>query len=70
MYTKIVNAIIDTIYSAYGDNYSLDDVKLCIKLAMRITSNLGWSTQDYNDMFDDVILGLDHPGESFTEPMN
>ena len=65
MYTKIVNAIIDVISSTYGDNYSLDDVEMCIKLALKVTSNLNWSKKDYSDMFDDIILGLDHPGEYY-----
>lgn len=70
MYTKIVNAVIDAISSTYGKDYSIDDIKMCLKLAIRITSNCGWSNEDYNDMFDDVILGLDHPGEKFIEPLN
>ena len=65
MYNKIVNAIIDVISSTYGDNYSLDDIKMCLELALKVTSNLNWSDSDYNDMFDDIILGLEHPDEYF-----
>ena len=67
MYTKIVNSIIDLISKYYGDDYSLDDIKFALQLAMRV-SNISWSNEDYSDMFDDIILGLEHPGESFIEP--
>lgn len=59
MYTKIVNDVIDVISSTCGKAYSLDDIKMCLTVALRVTSNLNWSNQDYNDMFDDIILGLD-----------
>ena len=67
MYNTIVNSIIDLISKYYGDNYSLDDIKFALELAFSI-SDLNWSKQDYNDMFDDIILGLEHPGESFIKP--
>ena len=67
MYTTIVNSIIALILKYYGNNYSLDDINFAIEVAFS-ASNITWSDGDYSDMFDDIILGLEHPGESFIEP--
>ena len=67
MYTTIVNSIIALILKYYGNNYSLDDINFAIEVALS-ASNITWSDGDYSDMFDDIILGLEHPGESFIEP--
>jgi len=66
MYTKIVNSVIDLISKYYGDDYSLDNIKFALELAIRV-SDVSWSNKDYSDMFDDVILGLEHPDEYFYE---
>ena len=69
MITEIVDIIVEML-SRRG-SYSLDDIKLALNVAIQVSEahGLSYSDDDYNDMFDDIILELEHPGERFAEPL-
>ena len=51
---------------------SLDYIKDLLDAALKTSEahGLSWSEEDYLEMLDDIILELNHPGESFAEPLN
>jgi hypothetical protein len=70
MYNTIVNIVIN-MCNQRGIT-GLDDIKDFLEIALEVSEaqGLSWSDQDFSDMLDDILLGLDHPGESFAEPLN
>lgn len=69
MYNDIVDEIVAELSQR---NFTHDDIKMCIQLAMNVTERccgVHWTDKDYYDMFDDVVLALDHPGEKFIRPL-
>lgn len=70
MYNAIVDLVVDAL--SRRRNYTLDDIKDFLNLALNVSEaqGLSWTDKNYNDMFDDIILSLEHPGERFIEPLN
>ena len=66
MYRMIVNEVV-SILRRRG-NFTLDDVKDFLGVAMDVTDDrCHWTDDDYNNMFDDIMAALHHPGAMFVE---
>lgn len=70
MWRTIVEIIVDICEDK--NITGLDYIKDLLDAALQTSEahGLSWSEEDYLEMLDDIILELEHPGESFAEPLN